>query len=116
MSEDGETSIMLVCHLGLERSRAGSEAFNSIGIKIGHFVGGTREMARLTTNELKDQVGTNTDLLLIYDQGSPTDEYRDKEIATDKLRKAGIEYSIIDTPQLEIMLRERGLELSDYLY
>jgi|WetSurSiteA1Bulk_404760.scaffolds.fasta_scaffold01334_4 hypothetical protein len=107
---------MLVCHYGLERSRAAAEALQKIGARINHFVGGTREISCLSTEEIKEHIKPNTNLLLIYDQGSPSDEYTHKEMATKKLDQAGIGYTIIDTAQLEIMLYEQGLNLSDYLY
>lgn len=106
----------LVCHYGRERSRAAAEAMQTIGAKINHFVGGTREIASLPVEEIKKRIKPDTNLLLIYDQGSPSSEFAHKEAAVKKLDQAGIQYTTIDTAQLGIMLYERGLDLNDYLY
>lgn len=118
MSENCEEKpgLLFMCHLGLERSRAVAEAFSEIGAVVGHFIGGTQVVAGLSVEEIKRQIPPHTNVLLIYDQGSPDCEYKAKEVATEKLKKAGVCYDIIDTPELEIMLWERGKDLSDYLY
>lgn len=118
MSENCEEKpgLLFVCYLGAERSRAAAEAFSEIGAVVGHFIGGTSAMAGLSVEEIKQQIPPQTNVLLIYDQGSGDSEYKAKEVATEKLKKAGICYDIIDSPELEILLRERGKELSDYLY
>ena len=105
-----------MCFLGVERSRAAAEAFSEIGAAVGHFVGGTKAMSTMSVEEIKQQIPPDTNVLLIYDPGSKDSEFEAKQTAIGKLKKAGICYDVIDTPELEIMLRERAKELSDYIF
>jgi hypothetical protein len=107
---------IFVCHYGLERSRAAAEAFNDIGLAVGHFIGGTNAIAELPVEEIKKRIPLTSKVFLIYDQGSKENEFQDKENAADKLKLAGIDYGVIDTPALTIMLFECGKNINDYLY
>lgn len=114
MAECGE-GLTFICHYGLERSRAAANAFNDIGIEANHFVGGTRKIANMPLNELNAAFTRDVCVMLIYDQRSGDEEYKNKMLATAKLDKLGIDYTVVDTASLAIMLYERGLDIDNYL-
>lgn len=114
MSE-GREGITFICHYGLERSRAAAQAFRDLGVSADHFVGGTKKIANMPIDELKNNLSKNTYAILIYDQRSKDEEYNNKQIATEKLDKLGISYEVVDSAALAIMLFDRGKNLDDYL-
>ncbi|MFC1710193.1 hypothetical protein ACFL0F_00850 [Patescibacteria group bacterium] len=108
--------MIFICHYGQERSRAAADAYKDIGAKAGHFTGGTRNLNRLTEDEIRKQISPGSQVYLIYDQGSPQNEYEEKEKAVRKLKEMGIDYTILETSGLRTILFDQGVDLFDYLY
>jgi hypothetical protein len=115
MAEKSDAGMTFVCHYGLERSRAAAEAYRSLGVDACHFVGGTKRIASMPLQELKSAFPKNSTAILIYDQRSGDDEYKRKMDALDKLNALGIDYEVVDTATLAIMLLESGRNIDDFL-
>lgn len=116
MGEECGKGVTFICHQGLERSRAVSEALSSkLGVNTRHFHGGTQRLSWLSEEEIKSEIGDGP-VTLIYDQGSSDREYMNKEKALSKLRQAGINPTIASTADIAACLHENGLDINDFLF
>ncbi len=106
---------VFVCFAGLERSRRISRAFNDAGKITTSFKGGTKRLSALSIEDIKNEILPDTQVTVIYEDGSKQEEYDAKQRVLDKLKKAGLPYKTANIATIWARLRELDIDLSDYL-
>lgn len=102
---------MYCCHWGLERSRAIQRAYESQGIIVDVFPGGTQQLIKMNKEQIKKTIG-GKQLFIIFDNGQR--EVADFEKAREVLDKSKISYTTINTDRLKMECNDLGVRYEDF--
>ncbi len=106
---------VFICHYGFERSRAAAAALSENSFDAMHIQGGTNLIQTLQPEQVRAMIPKDAKVTVIYDHGSPRQEYEDFQSATAVMDEARIRWRQLSTTDLYCSFYTIGVRLDDYL-